>query len=106
MYIHTYIYIYVYTYIYIYIYIYITCIQTYIHTYIHTYRANKTRNEALAYYNMGVLHDNSKEYDKAIRCYEQYLQAARGSGVLCTHMNTHEHTHTYLCVYVCVLISR
>lgn len=37
-------------------------------------RANKTRNEALAYYNMGVLHDNDKEYDKANTCYEQYLQ--------------------------------
>jgi len=43
-------------------------------------RANKTRSEALAYYNMGVLHDNAKEYDKAIRCYEQYLNAARGAG--------------------------
>mmetsp|Transcript_9530 Transcript_9530/g.21887 ORF Transcript_9530/g.21887 Transcript_9530/m.21887 type:complete len:448 (-) Transcript_9530:378-1721(-) len=43
-------------------------------------RANKTRNEALAYYNMGVLHDNDKEYDKANTCYEQYLQAARSAG--------------------------
>lgn len=30
-------------------------------------RANKTRSEALAYYNMGVLHDNDKEHDKANR---------------------------------------
>eukprot|EP00285_Hemiselmis_virescens_P007370 CAMPEP_0173401342 /NCGR_PEP_ID=MMETSP1356-20130122/50575_1 /TAXON_ID=77927 ORGANISM="Hemiselmis virescens, Strain PCC157" /NCGR_SAMPLE_ID=MMETSP1356 /ASSEMBLY_ACC=CAM_ASM_000847 /LENGTH=207 /DNA_ID=CAMNT_0014361461 /DNA_START=57 /DNA_END=677 /DNA_ORIENTATION=+ len=29
---------------------------------------------------MGVLHDNAKEYDKAVLCYEQYLQAARGAG--------------------------
>jgi len=43
-------------------------------------RANKTRNEALAYYNMGVLRDNDKEYEKANRCYEQYLQAARAAG--------------------------
>jgi tetratricopeptide (TPR) repeat protein len=43
-------------------------------------RANKTRNEALAYYNMGVLHDNDKEYEKANQCYEQYLQAARAAG--------------------------
>ena len=31
-------------------------------------RANKTRSEALAYYNLGVLHDHDKEYDKANRC--------------------------------------
>ena len=31
-------------------------------------RANKTRSEALAYYNLGVLHDNDKEFDKANRC--------------------------------------
>jgi len=43
-------------------------------------RANKTRSEALAYYNMGVLHDNDKEYDKANGCYDQYLKAARASG--------------------------
>ena len=30
-------------------------------------RANKTLSEALAYYNMGVLHDNDKEYEKANR---------------------------------------
>lgn len=43
-------------------------------------RANKTRSEALAYYNMGVLHDNDKEYDKANACYDQYLKAARSAG--------------------------
>jgi tetratricopeptide (TPR) repeat protein len=43
-------------------------------------RANKTRSESLAYYSMGVLHDNEKEYSKAVLCYEQYLQACRGAG--------------------------
>lgn len=43
-------------------------------------RANKTRSEALAYYNMGVLHDNDKEFDKANGCYDQYLKAARSAG--------------------------
>ncbi|MGB1606685.1 MAG: tetratricopeptide repeat protein, partial [Promethearchaeia archaeon] len=43
-------------------------------------RANKTRSEALAYYNMGVLHDNDQEFDKANSCYDQYLKAARAAG--------------------------
>uniref|UniRef100_A0A7S0ERI5 MalT-like TPR region domain-containing protein n=1 Tax=Hanusia phi TaxID=3032 RepID=A0A7S0ERI5_9CRYP len=43
-------------------------------------RANKPRNEALAYYNMGVLLDNDKELEKANACYEQYLQASRAVG--------------------------
>lgn len=43
-------------------------------------RANKTRSEALAYYNMGVLHDNDKEFEKANNCYNQYLKAARAAG--------------------------
>mmetsp|Transcript_37243 Transcript_37243/g.117206 ORF Transcript_37243/g.117206 Transcript_37243/m.117206 type:complete len:405 (-) Transcript_37243:91-1305(-) len=43
-------------------------------------RANKPRNEAMAYYNMGVLLDNDKELEKANACYEQYLQASRAVG--------------------------
>ena len=39
-------------------------------------RANKTRSEALAYYNLGVLHGNDKEYDKANRCVRVCAQAA------------------------------
>jgi len=39
-------------------------------------RANKTRSEALAYYNMGVLHDNDKEHDKANRSLSLLLSLA------------------------------
>ena len=60
-------------------------------------RANKTRSEALAYYNMGVLHDNDKEFEKANNCYNQYLKAARAAGdAKVSHICMHAYIHTYV----------
>ena len=38
-----------------------------------SHRAGMSRNEAFTMYNRGVLHDNMREYTKALKCYKQYL---------------------------------
>ena len=43
-------------------------------------RAGMTRNESFSLYNMGVLHDNMREFSKALSCYRKYLSICQTIG--------------------------
>jgi tetratricopeptide (TPR) repeat protein len=57
-------------------------------------RAGKIRDEGRSYYSMGVLYDNIMKYQKAVECYDKFLQVCKSIG------DSHGEALAYNCIGV------